>query len=74
MTTKSVEKGKGNGKGNGKGSTGTKMEDLYRLREIYRRSSMWIRDVKLDGQDICPTRNRKYINKNGKCAAGGGDN
>tara|TARA_Y100000389_G_scaffold189506_1_gene213327 strand:+ start:456 stop:662 length:207 start_codon:yes stop_codon:yes gene_type:complete len=68
MTTKSVEKG------NGKGSSGTKMEDLYRLREIYRRSSMWIRDVKLDGQDICPTRNRKYINKNGKCAAGGGEN
>ena len=69
MTTKSVEKGNGNGKG----SSGTKMEDLYRLREIYRRSSMWIRDVKLDGQDICPTRNRKYINKNGKCAAGGGN-
>ena len=70
MTTKSVEKGNVE-KGNG---SGTKMEDLYRLREIYRRSSMWIRDVKLDGQDICPTRNRKYINKNGKCAAGGGDN
>ena len=63
MTTKSVEKG-----------SGTKMEDLYRLREIYRRSSMWIRDVKLDGRDICPNRTRKYINKNGKCAAGGGDN
>ena len=65
MTTKSAVKGN---------RSGTKMEDRYSLREIYMRSSMWIRDMKLDGRDICPTRNPKYINKNGKCAAGGGDN
>ena len=48
------------------------LEDLYRLREIYMRSSMWIRDVKLDGEDICPNRNRKYKNRNGNSTAGSG--
>ena len=66
MTSKSAEKS------SEKSSREKQLEDLYRLREIYMRSSMWIRDVKLDGQDICLNRNRKYKNRNGNRAAGSG--
>ena len=64
MTSKSAEKS------SEKSSREKQLEELYRLREIYMRSSMWIRDVKLDSQDICPNRNRKYKNRNGNSTAG----
>jgi len=63
MTTKSEEKEKC--------SSEEKMEELYRLREIYMRSSMWIAKLEEYAYDVCPTRKNKYKYMNGKCAAGG---